>query len=202
MPGATNVVYTTDPGMTNYAWTIPAGATVISGGTPTDNQVSITWSGSGTQTISVNYDDPATGCDALVAKQLDVTVHAAPVPVISGSTAECVGAADIEYTTEPGMTNYIWTVSGGGTVTEGGGTTDNKVKVTWGTAGPQTVTVTYTDANGCKPAIPTTLNVAINTVVTPNLSGSLTACEGETGVEYTTDPGKTNYMDSFRRCDY
>jgi len=58
------------------------------------------------------------------------------------------------YTTQAGMTNYLWTVSAGGTITAGGSTIDNTVTVTWTTTGAQTVSViipTATDARHQQP---------------------------------------------------
>jgi len=52
------------------------------------------------------------------------------------------------------MTNYIWAVSAGGTITAGGTATSNSVTVTWTTAGAKTVSVNYTNSNGCTAAAP------------------------------------------------
>ena len=60
------------------------------------------------------------------------------------------------------MTNYIWSVSAGGTITAGGTTNSNTVTVTWNTAGAQTVSVNYTNGNGCTAAAPTVYNVTVN----------------------------------------
>jgi hypothetical protein len=61
----TNVTYTTQAGQSNYLWTVPGVAgidyTIISGGTGTDNTVTLQWLTTGAKTVSVNYDD-ANGC--------------------------------------------------------------------------------------------------------------------------------------------
>src|SRR5205085_10726665 len=53
------------------------------------------------------------------------------------------------YTTPLPISNYVWTVSSGGTITAGGGTSNNSATVTWTTSGSKTVSIVYTDANGC-----------------------------------------------------
>ena len=86
---------------------------------------------------------------------ITVDVHPLPVPTITGNAIVCETSAANSYTTEPGMSSYIWTVSPGGTVTAGGTATDNSVTVTWNTAGPQAVTVNYTTPDGCTAVTPT-----------------------------------------------
>ena len=67
------------------------------------------------------------------------------------------------------MSNYIWSVSAGGTVTGGGGLGNNTVTVTWNTAGAQTVSVNYTNGNGCTAAAPVVYNVTVNALPTPTI---------------------------------
>ncbi|MCX6258077.1 MAG: GEVED domain-containing protein [Bacteroidia bacterium] len=88
-----------------------------------------------------------------------VTVNPLPQPVITGPAPVCKGSTVI-YSTQAGMTGYTWSVSSGGTITGGSGT--NTITVTWATAGPQTVSVNYTDGNGCTAVSPTVLPVTVN----------------------------------------
>jgi hypothetical protein len=60
------------------------------------------------------------------------------------------------------MTNYVWVVSAGGTITANGGSGDNTVTITWNTPGPQTVSVNYNNANGCKAVTATVKNITVN----------------------------------------
>src|SRR5205085_4470480 len=93
----------------------------------------------------------------------NVTVNALPVPTFTaGPTVVCAGTAGNVYTTESGKSNYVWTVSGGGTITAGGGTTSNTVTVTWTTAGAQAVSIAYRDANSCMASPAVTRNVTVN----------------------------------------
>ena len=75
------------------------------------------------------------------------------------------------YTTQAGNTNYIWLVSAGGTITAGGTTNSTSVTVTWTTVGPQTVSVNYTNSNGCTAAAPTVYNVTVNAIPSPTIAG-------------------------------
>jgi hypothetical protein len=79
-----------------------------------------------------------------------------PVPTITTTLVSISGGVTVgtTFTTEAGMTNYIWTVSIAGSITGGQGT--DILTVDWtNPTGNQSVTVTYTDANGNNPAEPT-----------------------------------------------
>jgi hypothetical protein len=190
--GTTGNVYTTQAGMTNYIWAVSAGGTITAGGSSGDNTVTVTWNTAGAQTVSVNYTNGS--CTAAAPTVYNVTVNALPTPTIAGPTPVCVGITGNVYTTQAGMTNYIWAVSAGGTITAGGGTGNNTVTVTWTAAGAQTVSVNYTNGNGCTAAAPTVYNVTVNALPTPTIAGPTPVCAGTTGNVYTTQAGMTNYI--------
>ena len=81
-----------------------------------------------------------------------------PIPNLTGVNKTCLNDTDLFYT-DSHMSNYIWTVTGG-SIFSGFGT--DSIKVTWGAAGTGTITVNYTDGNGCTAAIPTSQNITIN----------------------------------------
>ncbi len=91
------------------------------------------------------------------------------------------------------MTGYTWVVSAGGTITAGGAGTNNTVTVTWNTTGAQSVSVSYTNGNGCIAAAPTVYPVTVNTLPIPALAGPNSVCKNSTGNVYTTDAGMSNY---------
>ena len=190
--GSTGNVYFTDGGMTNYLWTISAGGSITTGGGTTDNAVTVTWNTAGPQTVTLNYTN-LNGCTAAAPVSKTVTVNPLPIPAISGANAVCSGSTGNIYITDPGMTNYTWTVSAGGTISSGGGTSSNTVTVTWNTAGPQSVAINYTNANGCTAQSPSVLNVTVNPLPSPTISGLVSVCEATTGVSYTTEGGMANY---------
>ena len=191
--GATGNVYTTQAGNTNYIWAVSAGGTITAGGTTNSNTVTVTWNTAGAQTVSVNYTN-ASGCTAAAPTVYNVTVNALPIPTIAGPASVCVNSTGNVYTTQAGNTNYIWAVSAGGTITAGGTTNSNSVTITWNTVGAQTVSVNYTNANGCTAAAPTVYNVTVNALPTPTIAGPTPVCQGITGNVYTTQAGMTNYI--------
>ena len=185
----TGNVYTTQAGMTNYNWLV-TGGTVTGGGST--NSITVTWNTAGAQTVSVNYTN-ASGCQALSPTIYNVTVNPLPVPTLSGPATVCTGTAGNVYTTQPGMTAYVWSVSAGGIVTAGGTSSSNAVTVTWTTAGAQTVSVNYTNSSGCSAPSPTVYNVTVNPTPVPTITGQATACINSTGNVYNTQAGMTAY---------
>ena len=126
---STGNVYSTTAGMTNYQWTV-TGGTITAGGGTTDNSVTVTWGTAGIGHVILNYTN-GNGCAATSATDLSVTINALPTPAITGSASVCANSIGNVYSTIAGMSNYLWSVTGG-TITAGGNTTDNSVTVTWG----------------------------------------------------------------------
>lgn len=185
---STAVTYSTQSGMDSYKWTVSSGGTIKSGaGT---NTVTVDWPGTGAQQISVNFIYP-TGCSSPTATVKKVDLYDLPVPTITGSAAVCAKSAGITYTTESGMTGYTWKISAGGTITAGAGT--EKITVTWNTAGAQTVSVNYANANGCSAITPTVKNVTVNDLPVPVITGLATVCAKTVGNSYSTESGMTGY---------
>ncbi|MCX6284949.1 MAG: T9SS type A sorting domain-containing protein, partial [Bacteroidetes bacterium] len=190
--GTTGNVYTTQAGMSGYTWSVSAGG-MITAGTGT-NAITVTWNTSGAQTVIVNYTN-TNGCTAASPTIYNVTVNPLPVPVISGPSSVCLNSTGNVYTAQTGMTNYVWTVSAGGTVTAGGTSTSNFVTVTWTTVGAKTISVNYANAFGCTAAAPTVLNVTVNALPVPTISGETSnICPGSGWTPYTTQYGMSNYV--------
>ena len=154
-------VYTVDPGMTGYAWTVSDGG-VITGGNGL-NSIVVTWSGSGPQFVSVTYTDPVLGpLSAPIVFPVDVhlvdptiTGPEDPVTLLPAKLHSGITTGQVYYT-EPGMSNYSWSVSPAGTIVSGQGTAS--ITVDWtNPTGQQTVSVNYTDLLGCTADEPTIL---------------------------------------------
>jgi hypothetical protein len=160
LPTNQSTVYSTEAGMSAYVWTVSVGGTITAGGGANDNTVTVIWNTAGPQTVSVNYEN-VNGCSAASATLLNVNVGVLPIPTIIGPSPICVNTANNVYTTEAGMSAYVWTVSAGGTITAGGGANDNTVTVTWHTAAPQAVSVNYTNG-GYTAASPTVKTITVD----------------------------------------
>ena len=73
-----------------------------------------------------------------------LTVNPELVPTLTGPTTVCANSTNT-YTTDAGMGNYVWTITGGT-----GTSSSNTIDVTWdNNLGTHSVSVTYTDGNGC-----------------------------------------------------
>jgi len=186
--GTSGYVYSTEPGNTSYSWTVSANGT-ITAGTGT-NAITVTWNTAGAQTVSVNYSN-SYGCSASIPTVKNVTVNASPVPTITGSATVCNLSTGNVYSTQTGMTGYIWTVSAGGTVTAGAGT--SAITVTWNTPGAKTVSVNYANASGCSAPVAFVYNVTVNGLPSPTITGTNSMCAGSGYYTYTTETGQNNY---------
>ena len=183
-------VYSTQQGKTGYQWSLSGGGVIISGsGT---NIITVTWDTAGSRQVMVNYTD-STGCSALNPVALPVTVNPQPIPTISGPATVCKGVPGNQYFTESGMTNYIWNVSAGNTIQSGGTSIDNFIVVTWNSLATQSVTVNYTNFNGCTAQMATSSTVVVNPLQVPTITGPDTVCINSTGNAYGTETGMSSY---------
>ena len=171
---------------TNHSWTGPDAGSLSSLTTQTTN-FNNPVAGVYSVTYTVTDNNGCTGSD-----NINITVRALPSPTITGNNDVCLN--DIEtYTTEAGMTNYAWAVSAGGAITAGGGAADDYVTVQWNTAGAQSVSVNYDDANGCTAGIPTVLNVNVNNLPVASASSNSPVCEGDLLNLASMPNGMTSY---------
>jgi hypothetical protein len=139
---------------------VSPGGIITAGGGPTDYSVTIKWISTGVRTVSINYTNNY-GCTAATAMIKNVTVNPLPSPTITGPASVTVNTTS-QYNTATGMTNYIWSVSPGGTIISGGGSGDSWVNILWSVTGAQYVSVNYSSLYGCSAATPTIFNVTVN----------------------------------------
>ena len=119
------------------------------------------------------------GCETFSGAAI-LTVNPLPVPTINGPNSVCIASVGNVYVTEAGMTNYVWSVSAGGTITSGGGPGNNTVTVTWNAPGTQSVSVNYTNGNNCTGASPTVYSVDVGAPPSDaTLTGSGDDCYGD-----------------------
>ncbi|HEX5000876.1 MAG TPA: choice-of-anchor L domain-containing protein [Bacteroidia bacterium] len=116
----------------------------------------------------------ANGCSN--STSLALTVNALPVPSISGTTAFCQGD-NSDLTATSGFTGYLWST----------GTTSSIINVT--ASGAYSVTVT--DGNGCSGT--TSVQITVNALPVPVISGNATVCDG-TGSVFDAGSGYATYL--------
>lgn len=147
----------TDAGKSDYEWTLPPDATLLSGGTSTTNKVSLSWSTTGIKTIGINYKDN-NKCGATTPASYDIEVVAKETPTIKIPSNICLDRT-ATFVTNAGMSDYSWTVSGGTII---GGSDKDTVIVKWSSAGSHAVTISYENTGFC-----TLINTKTITVLTP-----------------------------------
>jgi|GEM_PF-1000908 len=198
-PGATicastGVTYTTQAGQSNYIWSVPGtngvDYTITAGGIGTgSNTVTLQWLTAGSKAVTVNYTN-SNGCTGASAASNTTTVNARPTPTFTvqpgASVCATVGVNtyDIIYTTQAGQTNFIWNVPGVAgvdysIVAGGTGTTNSTVTVRWLTTGSKTVTVNYTNSNGCTALAAASNTTLVNALPVVNTS-ALSVCVNST----------------------
>jgi hypothetical protein len=189
--GQCNYIYQVPPipNATGYSWTLPFGGTITSGANT--NTITVCYASNAVSgNVSVNG---TSSCGNGSTSTLFVSSNPTASPTITGPALTCVGTQGNVYTTQAGMTNYIWTVSGGGIITNGGSTTDNTITITWASMGSKTVCVSFTTPAGCPALIPTCYNVVVNPFPTPTINGTTNLCVNSGYYNYTTESGMNSY---------
>jgi hypothetical protein len=170
--------YTADTGKSNYVWTVTNGN--ITSGQST-NKVTVKWNNNTNDgKINVSY--------GTIQISRDIKLTSLPQPSISGNMKPNTGTTH-SYSTEAGMSDYVWTVTSG-EILSGQGT--KQVSVKWDcsfTAGH--IKVNYTNANGCS-AIVATDSTITKQYTPPSISGATNPFAGS-NISYSTESGKTDY---------
>ncbi|MFN0187097.1 MAG: MopE-related protein [Bacteroidia bacterium] len=141
------VVYTATavPAATSYNWSVPVGATIMSG----QGSSSITVDFDGTYAggnVSVNASN---ACGTGAARNLSVTGAPGLPGVITGDITICPGQSGVAYgvSTVTGASSYLWSLPGGTTITSGQGTKD--ILATWGTNPASGLNLSVNASNSC-----------------------------------------------------
>jgi hypothetical protein len=129
------------------------------------------------------FDNPTSSYYINGQVSLDTTVQ----PGIYGQSQLCYSDTTSTYSTEPGMNNYLWTVSSGGYFV--GPTDTNAVQVQWTHRGSDSLSVNYTTPAGCSAQSPTYFNVHIDSL--PHAASAITGvsviCTGDPVAQYSVD---------------
>ncbi|MDR1974288.1 MAG: cadherin-like beta sandwich domain-containing protein [Bacteroidales bacterium] len=181
----TTHTYGVESGHTDYLWSVTNG--VIMSGQST-YQVDVKWdSGVTSGKISITYSD------GVSSKGVTIYGVAPTPPSIAGNFKPLAGDT-ATYTTENGMSDYIWNVTGG-TIQSGQGS--NKIKVKWDCVlGEGHITVNYTNNSGGNcypPTIPTDSIVTKQANSLPTVLGDVQTPAGKVG-NYTTEQNMSDYM--------
>jgi hypothetical protein len=186
---ATNATYSITPifGASSYNWTVPTGATIVSG--------------AGTNAITVNFGTFTTGnvtvsatngCGVGPVRSLAVRATPTRPGSITGSTSVCINSNQTySVATVTGASSYVWTIPGGGTITSGQGT--KIINMTYGPVASSTGIVTVKASNSC--GVSTARVLAVTSTVCPRIgegsSLSMVAYPNPTStnltVEFTSD---------------
>ncbi|MCX6235389.1 MAG: T9SS type A sorting domain-containing protein, partial [Bacteroidetes bacterium] len=109
------------------------------------------------------------GCISL-PMNVNMKFNTVPVPTITGPDPVCAGSTET-YITEPGMSGYTWFVTGGT-----GTSVTNSISVVWGAGGTGSVSVNYTDPDGCTAASATIKTITIYYELTATIEADQTIC--------------------------
>ncbi|MFN8154237.1 MAG: MopE-related protein [Bacteroidia bacterium] len=145
--GATGVSYSCAAvaGATSYNWTVPAGASIISGQGSSSISVDFTGSYAGGSFSVV----ASNACGSGAARSLTVSGAPGQPGIISGDQSICPGQSNVPYSvsTVAGASLYTWSVPSIASIASGQGTKD--IYVNWGTNPTTGQQVTVYASNGC-----------------------------------------------------
>jgi photosystem II stability/assembly factor-like uncharacterized protein len=162
-------------GVNTYDWTVPEGATILSG--QGDTSIVVLF---GEQSGEISVTPAGNDCGAGIPSSISVTVTPLPqTAAINGSASVCEGSTGDYTTTEvPNADSYEWTVPSGASIISGQGTASIEVQFA-ATPGDVTVTaVSSTCGNGATVSFPVTINYL---PLTPSpISGAVEFCSGDT----------------------
>ena len=170
---------------TGYMWTLPVGASIISGANT--NSINVNFANNA---VSGNITVMATNrCgNGIVSNSFAVTVNPLPsaAGIIIGTDTVCEGQMAVVYSI-PAIANassYNWTVPAGASyVTNAGGDT---ITVDF-TNGVMSGNITVEGINSCGVGASAMLAVVVNYLpgAAGAISGTTTVCEGEMGINFT-----------------
>ncbi len=103
----------------------------------------------------------ANGCESALRLAVAIAVNELVTATITSSQNVPCFEKEITYTTESGMSNYMWTVTSGGMIVAGGTNTDDSITVVWDELGAQSVSVSYESDNACMAIGEATLDVTV-----------------------------------------
>ena len=134
-PGET-VNYTASNACPPFAWTVSPNGTILEGGTATSDSITVQWGNGPIGTITLG----APACSGASCPIAGVS----SIPIVSddaeirGKERVCPNATEVYSIELFGGSGFVWTLSGGGNITNGQGT--NSVTIDWYTTPSTTIT--------------------------------------------------------------
>ena len=114
-------------------------------------------------TYYAGITDPISGCSSLTRLAILVNFSENQSATITTNSSDSCVRTPITYTTEAGMSNYVWAVSNGGVIVNGGGINDDFITVEWTFSGNNSISVSYDNSSVCGSSTSTsTLNVVMD----------------------------------------
>ncbi|MCW5925027.1 MAG: gliding motility-associated C-terminal domain-containing protein [Saprospiraceae bacterium] len=176
-PGAV-VTYTASNACPPYAWAVTPNGTVLSGGSAGTDSITVQWDGGPFGTITLGAQ-PCSGAACPNPANIRVPIISDDA-VIQGVGNVCPAATEVYSIEAYGGTGFTWTLSGGGTITEGQGT--NRITVKWLDSPNPSVTHWLTvEYDNCYLGCGGKDSLAIRIVSPFIINGPVELCEGETG---------------------
>jgi Zn-dependent metalloprotease/subtilisin-like proprotein convertase family protein len=180
-------------GATTYTWTPPAGATVVSG-QGTTNVAVLFQAGFTSGTLKVLASN---NCGNSAQKSVTLRSLANKPAAITGpATSNACGSVST-YTipaSTTGATSHVWSVTGGGTILSGQGTTS--VQVQWPVAAVSGAGVCVTANNTCGSSAARCISGITTLPLKPGVSGVSSVCANQTNLNYnvTNAQAGVNYQ--------
>lgn len=158
---ASGTASVTQTGQTGGTYSSTAGLSINS----TSGAINLSASTQGTYSVTYNFSNGL--CSNTTSTNITIFALPAPTFIVSPGSEDCA-FDEVVYTTQSGMSNYVWNIPGilgsDYTITSGGtGSSDYTVTLKWITDSAKTVTVNYTDGNGCT-GTPATSTVTIHPI--------------------------------------
>ncbi len=196
--GSTGFVYTVGAanGATNYNWSVPNGAFIISGQGTTSILVDYACNAS-SGNISVTANNICGIPGNTLSLAISTTNNLSPLGVITGTTSPLVGQSGVTYSVAAisGSSNYAWSVPSGANIVSGQGT---PLIIVDFSCVASNGSIVVSANNGCLSTTPVSLSYALSSVALAQpggITGSTSVPKGTPSVTYSIASvvGATSY---------